>query len=85
MTADTHALEARLLDFLRRELGVDEPGLGADTALVTTGLVVSVGLVRLATFVERQLGIRIPDRDIKAEHFDTIRRIEAYVQRGQTR
>lgn len=85
MTADTQALGEALLDFLRDELGVDAPGLDADTPLVTTGLIDSVGLVRLATFLERQLGIRIPDREINAEHFDTIRRIEAYVQRGRTR
>jgi len=85
MTGDAHALEARLLDFLRSELDVDLPDLDADTALVTTGLVDSVGMVRMATFVERELGVRIPDREITVEHFDTVRRVLAYVERGRPR
>ena len=41
----------------------------------------SVGLVRLAAFVETQLGVEIPDRDVTVEHFDSLAAIEAYVAR----
>ena len=81
MTLDWERLAARLVDFLRRDLRVAEPAIGPETSLVTAGLVDSVGLVRLATFVERETGIRIPDRDVHAEHFDTLRRLEAYLRR----
>jgi acyl carrier protein len=84
MSADTPAFETQIIDFVRGELGVDVPELDADTALVTTGLVDSVGLVRIATFIENLLAIRIPDRDIQAENFETVRRMEAYVQKRRT-
>lgn len=75
-TAD---LEARLLAFVRDDLGVDESGLDRTTPLVSTGLVDSANLVRLAAFVERTADVEIPDRDIDADHFDTVERIVAYV------
>ena len=55
-------------------------GVGEHSALVTTGILDSAGLVRLAALLERRLRIRIPDGDINAENFDTIRRIQTYVK-----
>jgi acyl carrier protein len=75
------AVEPLVRRFLRETLGLDDASIGADTALVTTGRVDSMALVRLAAVLETALGIRIPDRDIVAEHFDTLRLIDAYVQR----
>ena len=72
-------LETRLLMFVRDELGVDDPDLDRETTLVSTGLVDSANLVRLAAFVERTANVQIPDRDIDAERFDTVGRIVAYV------
>ena len=80
MTLDARELETRVWGFLRDELGVNHLHLDPESSLIESGLVDSVGLVRLATFLERALGIRIPDRDIRAEHFDTLRRIESYLR-----
>jgi acyl carrier protein len=73
------AIHDLLLRFLRDDLGVDESDLGPETPLVTTGLVDSAGLVRLAALLEDATGIVIPDRDITADHFDTLARIVAYL------
>jgi len=74
-------LRAQVLRFLTGELKVPGADLHPDAPLVTTGLLDSVALVRLAAFLERRLGIHIPDRDITVEHFESIRCIEAYVER----
>jgi len=81
MAFEWDALAARIVEFLRRDLRVSVADIGPDTVLVTAGLVDSVGLVRLATFIERETGLRIPDRDVHAEHFDTLRRLEGYLRR----
>jgi acyl carrier protein len=70
-----------LRNFLSDELGVEDHDLTLDTPLVTTGLVDSAGLVRLAALIEDATGIVIPDRDINAENFDTLARILAYLRR----
>lgn len=78
---DEQTLERELLRWLEDKLGVS--GIGRDDELVSSGLVDSGNLVRLATHLERLTGIEIPDRDIDAEHFDSIARIVAYVaERG---
>jgi acyl carrier protein len=75
-------LAARIRGFLEHDLRVPADALVPGAALVTSGLVDSVGLVRLATLLERLTGIAIPDRDITADQFDTVERIEAYVRRA---
>ena len=77
MDADQIASELRA--FLRDVLGVSQE-LSADTDLVTTGLIDSADLVRVATWLERQLGIEVPDADIDVDHFDSIERIVAYAR-----
>ena len=73
-------LEARIRAFLREELGVADGELTADTPLISSGIVDSAGLIRLAALLEAELGITIPDRDVKAENFDTLRKVHAYLE-----
>jgi len=76
---DSDALRAKLLRFLQEQLGADAEALESNTELVSSGLVDSASLVQLATFVERQTDLEIPDRDIGADHFDTVAAILRYV------
>jgi acyl carrier protein len=72
--------DARVLGFLRGDLGIDD-ALVAEDALITTGRVDSVGLLRLVAFVEKASGLTIPNRDVKTEHFDSVRKIRSYLER----
>jgi len=72
-------LEGKVRNLLRTELDVDDTDVKRDTELVTTGLIDSVGLVRLVGFIERLAGITVPNREITVENFGTLARIEAYV------
>jgi acyl carrier protein len=76
---DPEALEARIRAFLQEKLEMENSQLARDSELVTTGLIDSMDLVRLATHIERMLGITIPDQDINLDHFDSIAKIVAYV------
>jgi acyl carrier protein len=78
MNADE--LEARILSFLRQELRIWET-VERDTELVSTGLVDSADLVRLATQLERTLDLSIPDHEINADNFDSVATILEYVER----
>jgi acyl carrier protein len=83
--SDLDRLAAAVRASLRDELRLDVAGLDLDTPLVTGGLLDSVALVRLAAHLERRCGVRIPDRDLTTEHFDSIRSLSAYLaRRGAT-
>ncbi len=69
---------------LRTDLRVDVSGLDATSPLVTTGLLDSMALVRLAAFLERSYDVTIPDHEISPEHFDSIERIRAYLAGKRT-
>ena len=74
---EAEALEREIRAFLERKLGISE--IDRDEELVSSGLVDSGNLVRLATQIERVTGLRIPDRDIDADHFDSLAMIVDYV------
>lgn len=74
---EAEALEQAIRKFLEDKLGV--AGIDRDEQLISSGLVDSGNLVRLATHIERVAGITIPDRDIDADHFDSLAMIVDYV------
>ncbi|MGB5692743.1 MAG: acyl carrier protein [Flavobacteriaceae bacterium] len=47
--------------------------------LLTGGIINSLGLMKLISFIENQYAISIPFEDITLEHFNTIEVITAYV------
>ena len=74
---EAEALEREIRTFLDEKLGIS--GIDRDEELISSGLVDSGNLVRLATQIERVTGLRIPDRDIDADHFDSLAMIVDYV------
>ena len=71
------ALSERILTYLRSGLGIEDD-LTPDSPLITSGIVDSAALMRLAAFVERETGSTIPDPDVNVGHFDTVRQIVEY-------
>lgn len=67
-----------LIRHLRDDMNIDEPIQG-DTELFSTGLLDSVSMVSLITFIEEKTGATIPAGDVTLENFDTVERIVAYV------
>ena len=73
---EAEALEGEIRAFLEQKLGITD--LDRNAELVSSGLVDSGNLVRLATRLERLAGITIPDRDIDVDHFDSLAMIVDY-------
>ncbi|HVO81137.1 MAG TPA: acyl carrier protein [Terriglobales bacterium] len=53
--------------------------VGDDEPLMTSGVVDSIGIFRLVSFLEDTFRVRIPDEEIVLDNFETIRHIEAFV------
>ncbi len=51
-----------------------------DEDLLLSGLVESIGVMRLVTFLEQQFGIKIPPRDVTVENFASINAICHYLE-----
>jgi acyl carrier protein len=69
--------EKDLVSYIRRELGINEP-IDGQTELFSTGMLDSVSMVGLISFVEEQTGAHVQPGDVTLENFDTINAILAY-------
>lgn len=67
-----------VIEFLRDALSVDEP-INVESELFSTGLLDSVAMLNLITFVEEKAKIEVRASDVTLDNFDTPQRIEAYV------
>jgi len=53
--------------------------IGADEALISSGLVDSFSLMDIALFVEDTFGVRIEDTELNAQTFDTLNQLSALI------
>lgn len=67
-----------VVDFVKDSLAVDEP-IDVESALFSTGLLDSVAMLNLITYVEEKARIEVRASDVTLDNFDTAQRIEAYV------
>ncbi|MFZ5881558.1 MAG: acyl carrier protein [Chloroflexota bacterium] len=54
--------------------------IGADEALISSGLVDSFSLMDIALFVEDSFGVRIEDTELNAQTFDTLTQLAALIE-----
>jgi acyl carrier protein len=69
-----------LREALVAQFGADAASLDDDTKLFSGGLIDSLGVMDLVSFVERKLGERVPPSAITLENFDSIAQIVAFAR-----
>ena len=77
--------ESRILDYLRRELAGPEARLDRDVDLLSGGVLDSMGVLRLATFVSEEYEIEIKPSDYLIENFSSVAAVASYVGRARSR
>jgi acyl carrier protein len=60
-------------------LGDHRSKIDPDKSLITSGIIDSLGLLRLISYLEDQFGISIKDIEMVPENFETINKIETFV------
>lgn len=70
----------RLRGFICDELGYEPDEIQDDTLLFSTGMVDSFTFVGMVALIETHLGEQLDPRDITVESFDSMARIEAFLQ-----
>ena len=70
----------KIRNFICREcLKKPDFELESDESILTSGLLRSIHLVELAVFVERELGVYIPDTEFNTANIDTLDAISTLV------
>lgn len=74
---NTHpAIERFILDDL---LASERDSLDPEEPLFSSGIIDSLGTLRLITFLEEEFGLQIGDGEVGEENFRTLNRINAFV------
>lgn len=61
-----------IIEFLDAEFGVDSKDVSDDTELLSSGLVDSLAIMDLVTFVSHEAGVKVRSADITLDNFNTI-------------
>ena len=72
---------ASIQDYIRKELIMDDDSSIRDDTPLWGGVIDSVGLMQLVTFIEEQFGIEIEDEELSSAQFRTVSDIAALVDR----
>ena len=54
-------------------------GLSDDESFLDAGIVDSMGVLELVTFVEERFAIEVPDEEIVPDNFDSVDKLAAYI------
>ncbi len=75
-------MKEKLLAFISSKLlnGTLIGDLQADEDLLSSGLVDSMGMMRLIAYIEEETGIQVPPEDMILENFMNVESIEKYLQ-----
>ncbi len=58
----------------------DADTLDREESLLGSGILDSLGIMRLVVFIEEAFGVAVPEDGLVPEHFQTIRQLAAYVE-----
>ncbi|MEL6820551.1 MAG: acyl carrier protein [Calditrichota bacterium] len=72
-------IQKTLQDFISKELLSGSFEVETDESLLADGMVDSLGMLRLVTFIEETYSIQIPPEDLVIENFFTIDVIASYL------
>ena len=80
----TTELETTIRNFLISDIVVGEgaENITPDTALLAEGLIDSMALMRIVTYLESDLGAKIEDEALLPENFESIRAIARLVDKA---
>ena len=80
MTETMDHIEHDVRGFIRENFIVEADELDASDSLTLNGVIDSMGVLELVTFIEQRFGIAVPDRDTVPENLDSIDRIVRYLE-----
>jgi acyl carrier protein len=72
-------MKDQLKTFIQTEL-LDEREIADDENLLLTGLIDSMGVMRLVAFVDESLKIAIPPEDLTIENFSNLNAMHQYLE-----
>jgi len=75
------ASREKLIKFLCRNFLVEEHEIDLNSSLIDQGIIDSFGLLEIATFLKKELGVETEQDEMNRENFGSVEKILIYVDR----
>lgn len=85
MPQDEVSLKTQIKKFIAENMLFSGDGFthADDASLLDAGIIDSIGVMELVTFVGNNFKVTVPPEDIMPENFDSVQKLAAYVSRKQ--
>lgn len=73
---------ALIRDYIAKNLLFSDSGFNYDddASFLDEGIVDSLGIIELVTFVEKNFGVSVADHELIPDNFDSIRKLDAFIR-----
>ena len=78
------SIQNELRQYIGTELGRDMSGLGDGESLLEAGVIDSMGVLELVSFIEKQYRIAVSEDEMMPENFDTVDAMAAFIDRRRS-
>jgi acyl carrier protein len=81
MALDLNSILSDLREFIARNFLFSDKGYtyGDDVSFLENGIIDSLGIIELVTFVEKKYGISVADNELLPENFDSVAKLGSFV------
>ncbi|GLH74847.1 hypothetical protein GETHLI_33490 [Geothrix limicola] len=81
MNLDTISITPAIREFIARNFLFSETGFNYsdDASFLEEGIIDSLGIIELVSFVEKTFGISVADSDLLPTNFDSVSRLSAFI------
>ena len=77
-------MEEKLIEYIKTEILGEDHSLTSEDDLLSSGMIDSVGIMRLIAFIESNFNIKVPPQDMVIENFITVSAICTYIQQSKS-
>lgn len=75
-------IREQLLDFICRQFLVDQEDIRIDKSLVDTGIIDSMGLIEIASFIQQNFNFTVKEDDMNRKNFGSVLLIVDFVDKN---
>lgn len=81
MVTESKSVVPELREFISRNFLFSDQGFayGDDASFLREGIIDSLGVMELVTFVEKQYGIAVADHELLPSNFDSVNQLSSFI------
>ena len=76
-------IQVILLDYICRQFLVDEIDIEVDKSLVDTGIIDSMGLIEISSFIEKTFNLKVSEEQMTRENFGSVLLLVDFIYRNK--